>query len=202
MTLTEERQLAFLIRFAKKELERLSHDNEAKIGDVTDPGFKELREQLTQFLTQDPGRIYERSRKTWGIVPTLAGDVKRAVNELSFKTLKELHRETKRFLLYALEEIDEVRATVPQTLTASLTLTVSLWFPKRARFLFMQTQSLSDVFLLVLHLLIVRGAEEQLRRCANPKCNEIFVRVRKKKFCSKKCTNAANQRTHRARTAG
>src|SRR5262249_8135125 len=78
----------------------------------------------------------------------------------------------------------------------------SLWFPDRGRFLFVKG-SAREMFLLILHLLVIRGADQEIRRCHAPSWrtqNErgnLFLRVRKQQYCSLRCTKRANMRAWR-----
>lgn len=39
----------------------------------------------------------------------------------------------------------------------------------------------------------------RIRVCPEPKCRQLFVRVRKQVYCSRRCVNRANQREWRNR---
>jgi hypothetical protein len=184
-----DRRLAFLIEFSGLPLER--YKSESLLEAAKTPVLVRLRKDLQAFLSGDPGRVREANGEVWGIVPQLSGDIRHKIAALSFAELVELHAEVKEFLLHALEEKARVRATVPQTIQ------LSLWFPKKGRFLTLRSETLVDHFRLILHLLTVRGADQKLRRCVAPDCGKVFVRYRKKMFCSTQCGDRDRQKRHR-----
>ena len=185
-----DRRLTFLIRFATMELPGLAYQPTDTLGTLRGAGFPQLRRQLLEFLLTDPGRVHESTGPVWGIVPSL-DNVKDKIDALSFAELGTIHKEVRQFLFHALEEKVPVRGTVPQNVQ------VSLWFPKKGRFLTLGSETLVDHFRLILSLLVVRGAEEKLCRCKTPDCEQIFVRSGKKEHCTKTCGDKFRQRKSR-----
>ena len=52
-----------------------------------------------------------------------------------------------------------------------------------------------DAFLLLLFLALTQTTNKQIRRC--PECQRIFRAVGKQRYCDRRCTNRASQRTWR-----
>jgi hypothetical protein len=180
-------RLAFLVRFLRMDLSRLRP-----------PAWDRLQKDIRAFLATE--QIQERANTRWQFVvgPALASQR----TPLTEEEVRGLQQNTREFVTIALKEEHlfapgdtPVRATKPVTLTASY----QLWCPGSARFLFIEG-ALPDMFLLVLHLLLIRGADTHLRAC--PECETIFLRVRKQIFCTTRCKKRANIRAWRQTPKG
>lgn len=175
--MTAQDQLRFAVRFAQLDLDRL------RPGD-----WLNLRDELADFLH--------------GTRPTLAGGIVTMVTESPFpqkypdENFRELQKEV-RGLLAGLVGTRERGGEIPQMpIRAEFALlpTDDLGVPGRCVLQVMS--SVRDVFLLTLMHLITQGNTSPVRRC--PECQTFFYRIRRQRYCSRRCVNRANKRAWRA----
>jgi hypothetical protein len=151
---------------------------------------EQLNAEIHSFLTASTGR--RRGTKYWDIVTKLPLGAK---TELTSQKLRDLQQETKQFLDDVLQKEQGVKATA----SVEISGTYQLWRPDQVQFLIVEG-SVREMFFLVLHLLIIRGADEELRSC--PECHKIFLRTGKQIYCGHRCKGRANIRAWRQTPQG
>jgi len=180
--------LSFALRFTYMRLEEMRRSEWAK-----------LKEDIVRFsAVGTPGPRMERLRLGATIFHVSATDV-HSLQQLSDQYIKELQKDTKRliapesnvpprppwrgFAFNPEEQIEVGLRCVP--------LVLGLGIPRFLGF----SGTLRNLFLIRLLILLLQMPTDQIRRCLA--CDEVFVRNRKQRYCSKKCTDRVSKRNER-----
>jgi len=185
---TAEERLAFAVRFGETNL------NTLRPGD-----WLNLRDDVDDFLRPEGSLA-----ATGGILAQWTGPDPR---ELTEKDIWDLQSTVQAILNGLVSGREMVQDTPPAT-----DLGPQLQFPTLSyalvpapppfvgRTILYVSGSTQDVFLAILLHLLWREPTNKIRRC--PECGGLFVRNRKQRYCSQRCTKRATMRTWRKKPQG
>jgi hypothetical protein len=183
---TSDERLAFAVGFAQMDLSRL------RPGD-----WLNLREDVTAFLGLTPESMTPLASLggiSVGVYPPYP-------QELTEEQFEFLRIRTYDLLVSKMENIAMAQVGEPPTENDSvpfpggnIMFMVRPYAPEwRAVPEFRGLTS--DMFLLILTLLLGQQPPDRIRRC--PECQKLFLRIRKQGYCGRTCVNRVNKRTWR-----
>jgi hypothetical protein len=193
---TIEERLNFVMQF-----EHMQFD------DFQEEDWIALRDELQHFLAVQQAR-------TGDTIPLLKEGTKPALKEVMIEGVdlssllpqefKEEHfrslQKDVRDILYGLENWPGgVARGKSKTLQLKLSLS-PLFIPYTGKYQLTIQGSVCDLFLYILINLIAQQPANKWARC--PACNTLFVRVRKQRYCSRRCTKRENMRDWRKTEKG
>lgn len=179
-------RLTFLVDFVNADISQLDESQ-----------WEQLTKDFQRFIEDTPRMVDEMDETTrWGIKASLQKELDPAERTLSHEVMGDIQKATKKILEQVLDESSEVVGTDAISIRESR----SLWFPRpHVRYLWIEGTP-RELFFSILQLLIVRGADTQLRKC--PECGTFFIRIRKQQYCSRACTKRAVMRDWRQTPKG
>jgi len=183
------------VQFAELDLKKLRGSEWSK-----------LRDNVAQFTSLDTMQLLDQGLSGARRFERISG----APNDLTVALYANLQSEVRQILTGVVDTREFLLKTDGSSVEPSITLhqiriTLSYFLkPSFAPFndasVLCTIGSEKDLFLFALLSFLSRHPTNRLERC--PECNRIFVRIRKQRYCDKKCVNRVNARTYRQTSKG